>query len=794
MPPTTQINIRRDTAANFTSANPTLALGEIAFETDTRNFKVGNGVTAWTSLAYATNYRGNAAAPTSNVTLGPSAGASLNAAATHSTMIGSGAGDAVRASDSNVAIGRDALGSFVSGALLITTTAAGSGGTAGTYTVPLTKDSGDGEMSVYPTISATVGAGGTVTSTTFTTNVEGTLGLTSPGSNPSVQSGIIFRPADPVPVGFPSNFRCRLDSVQGNCVAIGQDALLLNSTGRDNICIGQATGDAITTAQANICIGRDAGTGLTTGNGNVIVGTGSATAATNMGGVVVIGSQSCPSINASSTVVIGNRSGFSITTNAGSTTIIGSSSVQSSSAAPNTTSIGGSSLRGCTSTQNTTAIGSGAGRYIGSGTTEHNGTCNNNLLIGYQARCSAVGTTNEVVIGAIDALGNGSNTTTIGNTSTTGTFIPAGNLTLSSHTGGDSNGLIVKSGTADLRIQAADGAFGDATVGTYANVPLNIKVNSARVAQFQTSGNVRLDNGNLILGTSGNGISFAATSDPSIPAVAAAGTIIGTATNVANNDTVTLGASTYTFKTTLTPANGEVLIGADAAASLLNLARAINNSGGTPGTDYQVAAANASASAGTIVGSTIPLTALTAGTAGNSIALAETSAQLSVSGATLLGGRAAGGSDSEILSDYEQGTWTPGFTFVTPGNLVVPYTSRNGYYVKVGRMVTVWGEMRTASSGIIYSTASGGARVTGLPYAGGSSLGGISVYPNSGFAYFAGIDMTGYLQASISQAGTDSSLRMHMSRGLLSALDVQTTQIPSGTVLSFNFCVTYPAA
>lgn len=49
----TQIQVRRDTAANWTSANPTLASGEIALETDTGFLKVGDGSTAWTSLGYA---------------------------------------------------------------------------------------------------------------------------------------------------------------------------------------------------------------------------------------------------------------------------------------------------------------------------------------------------------------------------------------------------------------------------------------------------------------------------------------------------------------------------------------------------------------------------------------------------------------------------------------------------------------------------------------------------------------------------------------------------------------------
>jgi hypothetical protein len=47
-----KIQIRRGTAANWTSTNPTLSVGELAFETDTGKVKVGNGSTAWTSLPY----------------------------------------------------------------------------------------------------------------------------------------------------------------------------------------------------------------------------------------------------------------------------------------------------------------------------------------------------------------------------------------------------------------------------------------------------------------------------------------------------------------------------------------------------------------------------------------------------------------------------------------------------------------------------------------------------------------------------------------------------------------------
>jgi hypothetical protein len=48
----TAIQIRRGTASQWTSANPTLASGEQGFETDTGKVKIGNGSTAWNSLAY----------------------------------------------------------------------------------------------------------------------------------------------------------------------------------------------------------------------------------------------------------------------------------------------------------------------------------------------------------------------------------------------------------------------------------------------------------------------------------------------------------------------------------------------------------------------------------------------------------------------------------------------------------------------------------------------------------------------------------------------------------------------
>lgn len=48
----TKIQLRRDTAANWTTNNPTLAAGEVGVETDTSKIKIGNGTDNWVALSY----------------------------------------------------------------------------------------------------------------------------------------------------------------------------------------------------------------------------------------------------------------------------------------------------------------------------------------------------------------------------------------------------------------------------------------------------------------------------------------------------------------------------------------------------------------------------------------------------------------------------------------------------------------------------------------------------------------------------------------------------------------------
>ena len=69
MPKTVQH--KRGTAGAMAGNNPTLAAGEIGYETDTGRIKVGDGSTAWNSLSYQ-------APSAADITLGSLADARLS--------------------------------------------------------------------------------------------------------------------------------------------------------------------------------------------------------------------------------------------------------------------------------------------------------------------------------------------------------------------------------------------------------------------------------------------------------------------------------------------------------------------------------------------------------------------------------------------------------------------------------------------------------------------------------------------------------------------------------------------
>ena len=98
----------------------------------------------------------------------------------------------------------------------------------------------------------------------------------------------------------------------------------------------------------------------------------------------------------------------------------GYQSLYSNTTGYHNTANGSYSLYSNTTGYYNTALGYNSGRYIADGTTGRS-TGNNGLYLGYNSMASADGTNNEIVIGA-GAIGNGSNTVTIGNSSITDNY------------------------------------------------------------------------------------------------------------------------------------------------------------------------------------------------------------------------------------------------------------------------------------------------------------------------------------------------------------------------------------
>lgn len=106
------------------------------------------------------------------------------------------------------------------------------------------------------------------------------------------------------------------------------------------------------------------------------------------------------------------------------------------------------------------------------------------------------------------------------------------------------------------------------------------------------------------------------------------------------------------------------------------------------------------------------------------------------------------GMTSELLADYEEGTWTP--EFISP-SATFAYSEQYGSYVKVGKLVTLQMRLRTSS---VSGTTSNGINVTGMPFA------SANLNANNGSAGAVGLcDLVGSLAISI---GNNESLYINV--------------------------------
>lgn len=129
----------------------------------------------------------------------------------------------------------------------------------------------------------------------------------------------------------------------------------------------------------------------------------------------------------------------------------------------------------------------------------------------------------------------------------------------------------------------------------------------------------------------------------------------------ADGETVTINGVAITFEATAPAAAGQSLIGADTTETATNLRAVINDAPET----YGVTASG--------TGTTVTLTAIAAGTAGNAITLAEavTDAGFTVSGATLSGANAA----EDVPSGNAVAVAAQAVAAATPGAFVPVYVA-----------------------------------------------------------------------------------------------------------------------
>jgi len=205
---------------------------------------------------------------------------------------------------------------------------------------------------------------------------------------------------------------------------------------------------------------------------------------------------------------------------------------------------------------------------------------------------------------------------------------------------------VVSSSEATGLTNLAAAVNGSGGVNYSSNTSRNTTVTAGTVTgtTIAFSANVAGAGGNFISGSATVGsfatVDFTGGLDAGAPPVATGG------------DTVTVGTQTYTFVTALssTPTANEVLVGATEAASLTNLANAVNGGSGAGASYGAPTVANTSASA-LATPTSVVFTALNKGTAGNGIATSSTGTSNAFAGTSLANGTAGSVNDLSNIAD-----------------------------------------------------------------------------------------------------------------------------------------------
>jgi hypothetical protein len=143
--------------------------------------------------------------------------------------------------------------------------------------------------------------------------------------------------------------------------------------------------------------------------------------------------------------------------------------------------------------------------------------------------------------------------------------------------------------------------------------------------------------------------------------------------------------------------------------------------------------------------------------------------------------------DANTLDDYEEGTFTPTFTFSTPGDLDIAYSQQVGVYTKVGNRVDIMFNLRTST--FTHSSASGNLAIKTLPFTSRS----LTNYAETGaISTLQGVnDTANSTQFAVQLGSASTTLTL---RGLRDAGTPETMAVgdlPTGGTVHIAFSLTY---
>ena len=137
------------------------------------------------------------------------------------------------------------------------------------------------------------------------------------------------------------------------------------------------------------------------------------------------------------------------------------------------------------------------------------------------------------------------------------------------------------------------------------------------------------------------------------------------------------------------------------------------------------------------------------------------------------------------LDDYEEGTFTPTLTFVTPGDLSVAYSVQAGFYTKIGRQVHLSININTST--FTHTTASGAAIVGGYPFTSGS---GSNLF-NAGACNWQGITKASYTNISFVTGASEATSVLAASGSGQAQANVAAADMPSAGAVTIRGSISY---